>query len=57
VQVLVAAAMIEMSFPAFLRSLHQAVGTFVWLAIVILAILAGSAAKSRDETDTVRAAA
>ncbi|HMA20410.1 MAG TPA: COX15/CtaA family protein, partial [Gemmatimonadaceae bacterium] len=39
VQVLVAAAMIEMHFPPAFRSLHQAFGTLVWLAIVILAIL------------------
>lgn len=40
VQVLVAAAMIEMGFPALLRSLHQAIGTFVWLVILIYAIRA-----------------
>lgn len=36
-QILVAAAMIEMRFPPVLRSLHQATGTLVWLAVVILA--------------------
>jgi heme A synthase len=46
VQVLVAAAMIEMHFPAFLRSLHQAVGTLVWLAIVTLAIVSHRAART-----------
>ena len=30
-QVLIAAAMVEMDLPMVLRSLHQAVGTFVWL--------------------------
>jgi heme A synthase len=39
IQVLVAAAMIEMHFPASFRSLHQAFGTLVWLAVVVLAIL------------------
>ena len=42
-QVLIAAAMIEMHFPASFRSLHQAFGTLVWLNIVILAILASRA--------------
>lgn len=56
VQVLVAAAMIEMHFPAFLRSLHQAVGTFVWLAIVVLAIIAARAANTPEETGNVRVA-
>ncbi|MDQ3242764.1 MAG: COX15/CtaA family protein [Gemmatimonadota bacterium] len=36
-QILIAAAMIEMQFPPVLRSLHQATGTLVWLAVVILA--------------------
>lgn len=39
-QILVAAAMIEMHFPPEFRSLHQAFGTLVWLAVVILAIVA-----------------
>lgn len=56
VQVLVAAAMIEMHFPAFLRSLHQAVGTFVWLAIVVLALLAVRAANARQEPGNGRVA-
>ncbi|MBA3341316.1 MAG: heme A synthase [Gemmatimonadaceae bacterium] len=46
VQVLVAAAMLEMQFPPVVRSLHQAVGTFVWLAIVVLALHASRAARS-----------
>lgn len=45
VQVLVAAAMLEMQFPPVLRSVHQAMGTFVWLAIVVLALLALRAAR------------
>jgi heme A synthase len=39
-QILVAAAMVEMHFPPSLRSLHQAVGTALWLAVVTLAALA-----------------
>jgi heme A synthase len=39
-QVLVAAAMVEMHLPASFRSLHQAVGTALWTAVVALAALA-----------------
>jgi cytochrome c oxidase assembly protein subunit 15 len=39
-QVLIAAAMVEMHLPTALRSLHQAVGTFVWLSICVFAGLA-----------------
>lgn len=56
-QVLVAAAMIEMHFPAYLRSLHQAVGTLVWLAVVILAIVATRARRFAESQPVVRAAA
>jgi heme A synthase len=38
-QLVVAAAMVELQLPAQLRSLHQAVGTLVWVAVVILAML------------------
>jgi hypothetical protein len=38
-QLVVAAAMVELQLPAHLRSLHQAVGTLVWVAVVILAML------------------
>ncbi len=51
VQVLVAAAMIEMHFPPAFRSLHQAFGTLVWLAVVSLAILS-SRARSVARTET-----
>jgi cytochrome c oxidase assembly protein subunit 15 len=57
VQVLIAAAMIETGFPAFLRSLHQAVGTLVWLAIVTLAILATAASRAEEQPVAARAAA
>ncbi len=43
VQILVAAAMIEMHFPPAFRSLHQAFGTLVWLSVVVLAILSARA--------------
>jgi cytochrome c oxidase assembly protein subunit 15 len=46
-QVLVAAAMVEMHLPPGLRSLHQAVGTALWIAVVALASLA-SASGSTD---------
>jgi heme A synthase len=40
VQVLVAAAMIELHLPPGLRSLHQAIGTALWISVVTLAALA-----------------
>jgi len=39
VQLLVAAALVELRLPPILRSLHQAVGTLVWVAVVVLALL------------------
>jgi heme a synthase len=39
-QVLVAAAMVEMHLPPALRSLHQAVGTALWISVVTLTALA-----------------
>jgi heme A synthase len=57
VQILVAAAMIEMAFPAFLRSLHQAMGTLVWLAIVTLAIRSAHASREQTLPDVARRAA
>ncbi|HVS59717.1 MAG TPA: COX15/CtaA family protein [Gemmatimonadaceae bacterium] len=39
-QILVAAAMMEMHLPPSLRSLHQAVGTALWIVVVALAALA-----------------
>jgi len=38
-QIIVAAALVEMQLPPLFRSLHQAVGTLVWVAVVILALL------------------
>jgi len=39
-QVLIAAAMVEMHLPPSLRSLHQAVGTALWICVVTVAALA-----------------
>jgi len=56
-QVLVAAAMIEMHFPPVFRSLHQAFGTLVWLSIIALAIITKRAAVRRSADAPMRAAA
>jgi cytochrome c oxidase assembly protein subunit 15 len=40
VQIFVAAAMVEMRLPLGLRSLHEAVGTALWISVVTLAALA-----------------
>ena len=45
-QILVAAALVETRLPPVLQSLHQAVGTLVWIAIVIFAALAHRAAEA-----------
>ena len=50
-QVLVAAAMVEMHLPPTLRSLHQAVGTALWISVVTLAALATG---TRGMTDIER---
>lgn len=39
-QVFIAAALVEMHLPRGLQSLHQAVGTLVWLSIFVFAMLA-----------------
>ncbi|MDQ6870521.1 MAG: COX15/CtaA family protein [Gemmatimonadota bacterium] len=49
VQVLVAGAMVRMHFPSSLRSLHQAVGTALWTAVVTLAALAAGRRASSSE--------
>lgn len=41
-QILVAAAMVEMHLPPELRSLHQALGTALWISVVTLASLASA---------------
>jgi heme A synthase len=53
-QVLIAAGMVEMALPATLRSLHQAVGTALWIAVVTVAALAGSGRVSSTPAEVVR---
>jgi heme A synthase len=57
VQVLVAGAMIGMRFPPAFRSLHQAFGTLVWLAVVTLAILSSRASRVTRAQSQLRTAA
>jgi len=47
-QVIVAAAMVELSLPAQLRSIHQAVGTALWIAVVTLTALASGTVETTD---------
>lgn len=56
-QVLIAGAMIGMQFPPAFRSLHQAVGTLVWLAVVVLAILSSKARIGTPKAPAMRVAA
>lgn len=46
VQLFIAAAMVEMSFPQPLRSLHQAIGVLVWLGTFSFAVLCMTTASS-----------
>jgi heme a synthase len=62
-QLAVAAALVEMQLPPLFRSLHQAVGTLVWVAVVALALLSrrgalgvGVLARLRSPRPTLRAA-
>lgn len=48
-QVLIAAAMVEMHFPTSLRSLHQAAGTLLWLSVCIFAGLARIASPATEK--------
>jgi len=50
-QIIVAATMVEMNLPASLRSIHQAIGTALWISVVALAALA---AGQRYMTDIER---
>ena len=45
VQIGIAAALVELFLPSALQSMHQAMGTLVWIAIVALALLARQAAR------------
>ena len=48
-QILIAAAMVEMHLPPGLRSLHQAVGTALWITVMVLASLASASGSSDIE--------
>jgi len=52
-QILVAAAMVEMHFPPSLRSVHQAVGTGLWIVVVALAALAAGP-RANDASEIAR---
>jgi heme A synthase len=56
VQVIVAASLVELHLPAPLQSLHQAVGTLVWITIVAFAMLTRVGA-GLDTVDALPAAA
>ncbi|MEP6506850.1 MAG: COX15/CtaA family protein [Gemmatimonadales bacterium] len=56
-QIIVAAAMIEMHFPPVFRSLHQAFGTLVWLSIIVLAIITNRVTPRTPVETRIRAAA
>ena len=53
-QVLVAGAMVGMHFPPSLRSLHQAVGTGLWIAVVALASLSAGPRTNAGTSEIVR---
>ena len=53
-QIFVAAGMVEMHLPASFRSLHQAVGTLLWVCVVILGALAAKRSSSAPIAEIVR---
>ncbi|HEU4749255.1 MAG TPA: COX15/CtaA family protein [Gemmatimonadaceae bacterium] len=53
-QVLVAAGMVEMHLPATLRSVHQAVGTALWISVVAAAALSRARPPIGAPADVVR---
>jgi heme A synthase len=53
-QVLIAAGMVEMHLPAVMRSVHQAVGTAIWITIVAATTLAGNRPGYAVPADVVR---
>jgi heme A synthase len=53
-QILVAGAMVGMHFPPSLRSLHQAVGTALWIVVVALASLSEGPGTSDGKSEIVR---
>jgi cytochrome c oxidase assembly protein subunit 15 len=52
-QIFVAAAMVEMHLPLALRSLHQAVGTALWISVVTLAALAAGKAGGVSDIERI----
>jgi heme A synthase len=50
-QVLIAAAMVEMRLPMVLQSLHQATGTLLWLSICVFAGLARIASPAESKAE------
>ncbi|HVE79192.1 MAG TPA: COX15/CtaA family protein, partial [Gemmatimonadaceae bacterium] len=55
-QMVIAAALVELYLPPALRSLHQATGTLVWLSVVILSVLAYRASRAPAVAPVARAA-
>lgn len=53
-QIFVAAGMVEMHLPAGFRSLHQAVGTLLWVCVVIVGALAAKRSSSAPIAEIVR---
>jgi heme A synthase len=53
-QLIVAGAMVELHLPASLRSLHQAVGTALWICVTILLALAGGPTRTGELSAVVR---
>jgi len=53
-RVLIAAGMVEMHLPAMLRSVHQGVGTALWITVVAIAALAGGRGVALAPPDVVR---
>jgi heme A synthase len=53
-QVVVAAAMVEMQLPSTLRSLHQAIGTALWICVVAFTALAAGRSNTAPLPEIVR---
>jgi hypothetical protein len=46
--------MVEMHLPSSLRSLHQAIGTALWIAVVLLTALASGSSDSLPKSEVIR---
>ena len=55
-QIIVAAAMVETRLPPSLQSVHQAVGTLVWVAVIAFALLARRGARVQPKSHPAGAA-